>query len=180
MIQKKDIDELVVQERSLMPEGLMNNMKVDEFRDLIRYVMAHPFLTEVELAGPIVFTKPNDAAALKGTSPVVGPAGAIALPTANSESLAAVRAEVTAPAKIRTRLLLGAAHDVQASVNGKTVYQGTPGDRPVAPDQVSVEIVLQPGKNQLVFLLTYRGDKEVFFARLLDPQRQLRYPEPRK
>jgi len=44
-IQKKDIDDIKVQEKSLMPEGLANNMSVQDFRDLVRYVMANPFIT---------------------------------------------------------------------------------------------------------------------------------------
>ncbi|HMC66773.1 MAG TPA: c-type cytochrome, partial [Gemmataceae bacterium] len=51
-IPKKDIDEIMVQEKSIMPEGLANNMSVQDFRDLIRYVMAHPFLTDVAVTGP--------------------------------------------------------------------------------------------------------------------------------
>src|SRR5205814_2215059 len=53
VIQKKDIDEVTVSQKSVMPEGLANNMKPDEFRDLVRYVMAHPFLTEVQIRGPM-------------------------------------------------------------------------------------------------------------------------------
>src|SRR5262249_38117429 len=53
VIQRKDIEgKIKVQEVSLMPEGLANNMSVRDFRDLIRYMMAHPFLTEVAVAGP--------------------------------------------------------------------------------------------------------------------------------
>ena len=37
----------------MMPEGLANNMTVQDFRDLIGYVMANPFLTEVSVAGPL-------------------------------------------------------------------------------------------------------------------------------
>src|SRR5262249_15968533 len=52
-IQKKDIaGKVQVLERSVMPEGLDKNMTVQAFRDLVRYVMANPFLTEVSVAGP--------------------------------------------------------------------------------------------------------------------------------
>src|SRR5207247_1666112 len=49
-IRKKDIDEMVVQEKSIMPEGLANNMNVQDFRDLVLYVMANPFLTKIAVA----------------------------------------------------------------------------------------------------------------------------------
>src|SRR5262249_307169 len=52
VFQKRDIEEVTVQPKSLMPEGLANNMTVPDFRDLIRYLMASPFLTEVGVAGP--------------------------------------------------------------------------------------------------------------------------------
>src|SRR5207245_776096 len=50
VLQRKDIDEITVQEKSLMPEGLNNNLSAGDFRDLIRYVMVNPFLTEVAVA----------------------------------------------------------------------------------------------------------------------------------
>src|SRR5262249_3020621 len=53
VIQKKDIDgKVMISEKSVMPEGLANNMSVQDFRDLVRYLMAHPFLTDAAVAGP--------------------------------------------------------------------------------------------------------------------------------
>src|SRR5207249_10860265 len=52
VIPRKDIEKITVQEKSVMPEGLNATMTVQDFRDLIRYVMAHPFLTEVGVVGP--------------------------------------------------------------------------------------------------------------------------------
>ncbi|HEV2948404.1 MAG TPA: PVC-type heme-binding CxxCH protein, partial [Gemmataceae bacterium] len=46
VILKKDIEQMSVQAKSLMPEGLSKNMSVQDFRDLVRYLMANPFLTE--------------------------------------------------------------------------------------------------------------------------------------
>ncbi len=38
VIQKKDIEgKIQIQDKSMMPEGLANNMTVQDFRDLIRY-----------------------------------------------------------------------------------------------------------------------------------------------
>src|SRR5262249_44570658 len=93
-------------------------------------------------------------------------------------SIVLIAAEVTAPEIMKTRLQLGGAHPVRAWLNGKTVYQGTlsPESRAV-PDQTGVEAELQKGVNQLVFQVTYKGDKKAIYARLLDPHRKLRYPE---
>ncbi len=42
VIQKKDVEELTVQQKSVMPEGLAGAMSVQDFRDLIRYVWSTP------------------------------------------------------------------------------------------------------------------------------------------
>jgi putative heme-binding domain-containing protein len=186
VIQKKEIENLEVQEKSLMPEGLAGVLSVQDFRDLIRYVMAHPFLTDVGVAGP--FIGPDvpkaDPAAVKGLKwarPVVGAPGRIPLPPSkDKQAVAFVQTEVTAPAALKTRLQLGAAHHVEVWLNGKAVYKGKPGVAPAAPDQAGVEVELREGRNQLVFRVTYQGDNEALYARLLDPRRQLKYSEPKE
>ena len=40
-----------VAEKSLMPEGLGYNMTPQDFRDLVRYLMANPFITDVTVNG---------------------------------------------------------------------------------------------------------------------------------
>jgi putative membrane-bound dehydrogenase-like protein len=167
VIARKDIDEIQVSQKSVMPEGLTGAMKPGEFRDLVRYVMANPFLTEVTVSGP------------QRTLPVVGVHGRIPLPPAagNGETVSTVEAEVTAPAGMKTRLLLGAGVPVRAWVNGKLVYDGKPGDGK-GPDQAGADVELKEGANSIVVKATYRGDKEGLYARLLDPHRKLRYPEP--
>jgi putative heme-binding domain-containing protein len=184
---KKDVEELTVQPKSVMPEGLANNMTPQDFRDLVRFLMAHPFLTDVAVAGPFgkeqaVPVEPNDplrAGRLTWTWPAVGPAGRIALPAVRGEgeAKAYVAATVTAPAALRTRLLVGAAYPVQVWLNGKKVYEGKPDRGPTAPDQAGIDVDLQEGVNRLLFQAAYQGGKEMLYARLLDPQRQLQYPE---
>ncbi len=181
VIQKNDIDEMTEQEKSLMPEGLANNLTAQDFRDLVRYAMAHPFLTDVQVAGPFAPAEGVEAPALKGVtwSPLsVGPTGRIPLPAGkdNAEVKAFARAEVTAPGAVRTELLLGAGQPVRAWLNGKLVYQGKPGGT-AAPDLANAAVELREGSNELVFEVTYKGDKEALYARLLDPQRRLKYPE---
>jgi putative membrane-bound dehydrogenase-like protein len=186
VIPRKDIEKITVQEKSVMPEGLAATMTVQDFRDLIRYVMAHPFLTEVAagpssagrppLVGP---TEPPAASGLKWVRPVVGVSGRIPLPVTKSEGVAHVAAEVTAPARLKTRLQLGAVHPLRVWLNGKLVYRGTPASGQLAPDQASVDMELQPGANRLLFEVRYRGEREGLYARLLDPDRRLSYPEPK-
>ncbi len=184
VIQKKDVAKVTVQEKSVMPEGLANAMTVQDFRDLIRYTMASPFLTDVAVAGAFKggLTDVADPLANKGVEwarPVVGPPGRIPLPPQQAAGVAHVAAEVTAPAKLRTRLQLGASHPVRVWLNGKLVFEGTPGSGQAAPDQASVDVELRAGVNRLLFQVNYHRDGEALYARLLDPDRRLRYAEPK-
>jgi putative heme-binding domain-containing protein len=188
VIQRKDIDELTVGEKSVMPEGLAGTISVQDFRDLIRYVMANPFLIDVALAGPFPADRdlkmdpanPLSGGDVKWSNTVVGVPGRIALPGGkdNGAAVAYVTAEVTAPAATRTRLVLGSGGIVRAWLNGKEVYQGKPGNGAANPDQAGVAVDLHEGTNRLLFRIAYQGDKEALYARLLDPQRKLKYPEP--
>jgi hypothetical protein len=157
---------------------LANNMTAQDFRDLIRYTMAHPFLTEVKVAGPWP-EKTDPPKKPTWTRPVVGVPGRIPLPVAakTGNQVTFVAAEVTAPSDFRTRLQFGAVHPLSVLVNGKEVYRGKPATKLAAPDQAGVEVELQKGVNRLLFQVTYQGDNEVLYARLLDPERRLRYPE---
>ncbi len=191
VILKKDIEQMSVQEKSLMPEGLSKNMSVQDFRDLVRYLMVNPFLTEVGVAGPFSEKKkpnmdtaqPLSAKDIKWSRPVVGPPGRIELPASQGDGnvMSFVTAEVTVPSTtMRTRLLLGAAHPLQVWLNGKEVYQGKPGSSRALPDQAGAEVELQEGGNRLLIQITYQGRKEALYARLLDPLRKLRYLEAKK
>ena len=53
VIAKKDVERIEVKELSLMPEGLTKNLSVQDFGDLIRYVMASPFVTEGQASQPL-------------------------------------------------------------------------------------------------------------------------------
>jgi hypothetical protein len=143
--------------------------------------MANPFLTDVAVAGPFdpkAAPSPNGlGAAAKWDQPVVGPPGRIPLPTSKAEAVAYVAAEVTAPAALRTRLQVGAGQALRVWLNGKEVYAGRPADKAV-PDAAGVDVELKEGTNRLLFQVTYRGDQEALYARLLDPHRKLRYPAP--
>jgi hypothetical protein len=81
---------------------------------------------------------------------------------------------------MHTRLQFGATHPLRVWLNGKQVYSGRPGTSQALPDQAGVDVDLHEGVNQLLFQVTYQGSKEALYARLLDPQRKLHYPEPAK
>lgn len=190
VILKKDIEQMSVQAKSLMPEGLSKNMSVQDFRDLVRYVMANPFLSEVSVAGPfseklkpgVDAEQPLRSKEIDWSRPAVGPPGRIVLPASKGVGnvVAYVTAEITTPSTLPTRLQLGATHPLRVWLNGKEVYQGKPGVSRALPDQAGADVELRQGVNHLLFQITYQGSKEVLYARLLDPLRKLRYPEPAK
>jgi putative membrane-bound dehydrogenase-like protein len=183
--QRKEIEEIVVQEKSLMPEGLQNNMTEQDFRDLIRYVMADPFLTDVAIAGPFPvampvepdLARPFSSPALHWSRPAVGPVGQIPLPAVQANmgrAICYVAEDVAAPRKLHTQMRLGAAIPLEAWVNAKLAYKGKPSKGLSAPDQVTFDVELEEGVNHLLFRLSYGGSKDSLFARLVDPQRKLR------
>jgi putative heme-binding domain-containing protein len=185
VIQKKDIEgKVLVSTKSVMPEGLANNMTEQNFRDLIRYLMANPFLTEVEVAGPyhavaeatftqriVGFDDGTGSTTILWARPKIGPAGRIPLPGSKEKGVTFVATSVTAPAAMKTRLQLGAAYPVKAWLNGKVVYDGTPGKGQA--DEAGVEVALAAGVNRLVFAVRYQGEGAGLYARLLDPERKL-------
>jgi putative heme-binding domain-containing protein len=108
-IAKDDLEGPVrVAEKSLMPEGLGYNMTAQDFRDLVRYVMAHPFVTE---------------ASANGAKLTAGVPGRLALPETKGEP-AVVEAEFTAPVEVKTRLLIGSTGDYEVRIDGKAVGTG--------------------------------------------------------
>lgn len=173
-----------VQDKSIMPEGLANNMTVQDFRDLMRYTMAHPFLTDVAISGPWLkeVPKADSDAPISGpgwSRPVIGPAGRIALPVIKKGGPATVRigAVVEAPAKLASRLLVGCVHPMRITLNGKEIYAGRPGAGTLQPDLAAIDVEFRQGTNRLMFDVHYQGETEAIYARLLDPDRRLRYPE---
>jgi putative heme-binding domain-containing protein len=159
-IQKADIDDIKVQEKSLMPEGLANNMTVQDFRDLVRYVMANPFITTVQIGS---------------AKPVVGVNGRIPLP--DSDKKVAIDAIVIAPDAMKARLLVGSRTDFIVSVNDNAAVPGKGSNVAAQPDQTAVEVSLRKGENHLRFVTAPKGKGEVVYLRFHDPERKLRYPD---
>jgi hypothetical protein len=183
VIQKKDIEgKILIQDKSMMPEGLANNMTVQDFRDLIRYLMAHPFITDVALAaataeGSLELAHPLASPGVKWSRLRVGAPGRIFLPEAKNRTTTHVAAAISAPSSLRTRLQLGAANPVKVWLNGKLVYEGQPGPSPVQPDQAGADVILTEGINHLLVQVNYQGGNAAIYARFLDPDRKIRYGE---
>ena len=167
VIAKNDIETVRIQEKSLMPEGFGSNIKIQELRDLIRYTMAHPFITEVS-----VDAVSRNAMAIR---PVVGVHGRIRLPELDSE--VAIRAMVTAPTNLKTKLMLGIRNDAKVLIGEKS-YSVKGSNSNAQPDQVSVDVELPKGESKIEIRFKSKGKGEAVYARFLDPDRKLRYPEP--
>jgi putative membrane-bound dehydrogenase-like protein len=160
-IAKADLESPVqVVEKSLMPEGLGYNMTPQDFRDLVRYLMANPFLTEVTV---------------NGGRQSVGVPGRIVLPETKGGP-AVIEAEVTAPDDTKTQLLVGSSADFEVRLDGKAVGTGKGTGKQVQPDQVGFEVVLPKGTHKLT-VVAKGGAAQAVYARFLDPDRKLRYPD---
>lgn len=160
-IKKADLAEPVrVAEKSLMPEGLGYNMTAQDFRDLVRYVMANPFITD---------------ATANGTKLSVGAPGRLILPDTKGAP-AVLEAEVTVPAELKTKLLVGSTGDYEVRLDGKVIGTGKGGGKDVRSDRDSFDITLPAGKHTLAIVVKGAGPHAVY-ARFLDPDRKLRYPD---
>ncbi len=169
---KKDIETIKVQEKSLMPEGLSGTMSVQDFRDLVRYVMANPFLTDVEIT---VLGRADYQ--IGPYRPVVGVPGRI--PIKDDGQTAIIRAIVIAPDAMKAKLMLGVRNHFTVEVNGKETAKGKGSDVAALPDQVSTDVELKKGENTIM-IRCHAKKGEAVYARFLDPERKLRYPEPTK
>jgi putative membrane-bound dehydrogenase-like protein len=160
---KADLDGPVkVLEKSMMPEGLAGGMTPQDFRDLVRYVMAHPFLTHVTVNGQAV---------------AVGPRGFIPFPEAKPGEVVVVEAKVTAAAAVKSKLLLGSADPVTVHLDGKKVGDVAGQSRTADPDQEAVPVELTKGDHTVRFEIGAKNVVKGFYARFHDPERKMSYPE---
>jgi putative membrane-bound dehydrogenase-like protein len=122
VIPRSEIDELQVSEKSVMPEGLAKPLSDADFRDLIRYAMAHPFVTEWAVGDKRI------------SAPVTGvwdlPANVPA------------RATFTAGQPVRTRLIVTSSARVRVTIDGIPIHEGGPGEQ-------SIEVKLDAGERRL-------------------------------
>ncbi len=150
---KADLDGPVkVQEKSMMPEGLTYGMKPDDFRDLVRYVMANPFITDVNVNGKRI------------TAP---PTGRIELP----DGKGTIEAEVTVANDVKTQLLLGLSGDYTVKLNGTVIATGK--STQPEPDRTVIPLSLPKGTHQITITATGKA----VYARLTDLDRKLSYPD---
>ncbi len=187
-IAKKDIQDLTIQPKSLMPEGLEKVLAPQDTRDLFRYVMANPFLIDVTIAGPLVGSdsgsfdpsNPADFSKLTWKKHPVGVTGAIALPapSTNADAVSYLSSEFASASKLKTSLQIGGSVPLKIWLDGKPLYEGRPSQRPAAPDQTAVPVELTPGKHKLIVRAVHRGGKEAIYLRFADGSRQLSYSEP--
>jgi len=148
--QKKDLDGPVkVQEKSMMPEGLTTGMTPQNFRDLLRYVMANPFIADVSVNG-------------KAMS--VGVPGRIPL-SAGKEI--AIEASFTATDVVKTKLLISAMTPFTIALDGKPLANGSEG----------FDVELAKGKHTLTIKVMNAAEGHALYARFLDPNRLLRYAD---
>ena len=161
---KADLDgPVTVLEKSMMPEGLTAGISTQDFRDLVRYLMANPFLIEVTVNGERVSA---------------GVTGRIPLPDRVDLEPSTVAAEVTAPAEVRTQLLVGAYREFEVKLDGKVIGRGTGTPGGAAPDREAVAVTLPPGTHTLTVTTPHKGTGQGVYLRFLDPDRKLRYSDP--
>jgi len=163
-IRKANIAEVRVAEKSLMPEGLSNNMSLQDFRDLIRYLMAHPFITEGRI---------------NGQKTAVGVSGRFVVRAgSDGKKVATLEATFTATTALETRLLIGSAAPYEVFLDGQRIGQGRGAGERVRPDLEAIPVRLTAGEHTLtVQLESVEAKGSPLYLRFLDPERKLRYPD---
>jgi len=155
-IAKTDLDGPVkITEKSMMPEGLTAGMTPQDFRDLLRYAMNSPYLTDVTVAGkPVSVGVPGRIAFAKG---------------------GAVDAKFTASKELKTKLLIGSSAPFTVELDGKSLGKGTGTGKAIQPDTDGFDVTLPAGEHTLRIIIA--EGEAVLYARFLDPERKLSYPE---
>ncbi|VTR99833.1 PVC-type heme-binding CxxCH protein [Tuwongella immobilis] len=162
IIPKKDVESVQIVEKSVMPEGLASGMSAQDFRDLLRYTMVHPFIPTLEIATTGSPTRVHATTT-----------GRFTLPASNQPRT--VTATVIAPSAMTTRLLVGNSIPITITTPKP---QAIPAGTANQPDQQSLEITLKPGENTITLTIPPSREPAPLFLRLLDPDRKLRYTEP--
>jgi hypothetical protein len=88
-----------------------------------------------------------------------------------------VEASVAAPTEIKTRLLIGSSADFEVRLDGKPLGSGKGMGKDVQPDRAGFDVTIPAGTHTLAVVVK-GGAKNALYARFLDPDRKLRYPEP--
>ncbi|GBD37335.1 hypothetical protein HRbin36_02466 [bacterium HR36] len=188
-VPKTQIEQMKVETRSLMPENLDQNISEQGFRDLIAYLVANPFVTEVYVAGPIrpdaarldrwLANKmaPVEEKGLVWQTPPVGPAGRILIPLAKYDlagrDVSYIYAEIENKAAMKTELRVSSTVAYRIWLDGRLLLTKEKPTPRVQQDEVSVPVELSPGRHRLLIealCLDRPGEIYVCFH---DPQRQI-------
>jgi putative membrane-bound dehydrogenase-like protein len=192
VLPRSDIDELRIEEKSLMPEGLPDTMTETQFRDLIAFLMEDPYLTRGRIAGPfkasqtLDFRFPVETAAdplraegVQWRPFQVGPSGLIdigklgALAT-SAGSAAYIVMDVHSPKAWRTTLEFAADDGAKVWLNGKEVFR-----REQATEGQRLNVDVKEGTNRFLFKVNNIYGPSWLKARLVDPERLLDLGQPR-
>ncbi len=79
---------------------------------------------------------------------------------------------------MKTKLLVGIRNDFKVTING-IAYSGKGSGVAAQPDQVSLEVALAKGENKIEISFQSKTKDDAIYARFHDPERKLRYPEPK-
>ncbi|MDW8221431.1 MAG: c-type cytochrome [Gemmatales bacterium] len=189
-VQKTNIEDMKIETRSLMPENLDQNITEQEFRDLVSYLLASPFITEVYVSAP---TRPDSAKLetwWKGTkrpvedkslaweTPAVGPAGRIPIPSAKYDlagrDVSYVYAEVENEQAIKTELRLGSIVACRVWIDGKLVLQKSQPSKQAQIDELSVPVQFEPGRHRVLIEAVCLDRLGELYLRFHDPHAQIK------
>ncbi len=187
---RADVVEMKVAEKSLMPEGLPNNMTEQQFLDLIAFLMEDPFLARGLIAGPFKMALDFQSPLEKAADPLkadgvkwkpfrLGPTGVIDMEKLGvlappTDSTAFIVMEVRAPRATRAALEVAADEGVKVWLDGKEVHRRT---HSLDPQRVPLE--LKEGVNRLMFKVHNIYGPSWLRARISDPERVLEVVEPK-
>ena len=120
-INKADLDgPVTVLDKSMMPEGLTQGMSEQDLRDLVRYLMIHPYITKLTTA---------DGKAIE-----TGVTGNIQLPKSATDTTLSLTTKVTAIEPMETQILVtGPGSSYVVKLDGNSNWKGR---RQSLPDEV--------------------------------------------
>lgn len=174
VIAKADTESIEVLERSVMPEGLAYNMTTQDFRDLVRYLMASPPVADWRVSA--VLEKPTDSPPA-GKRVQLGASGKLEVRPETKTGYAYATSLFSSADAFATKLHLGSNSALRVWLDGKQVYAGKPGDGS-RPDQSSADVMLTKGDHTLVVEMNVAASPAVLFARFDDANRKLRFADP--
>jgi hypothetical protein len=105
----------------------------------------------------------------------VGVPGRIPLPDAKGDAV--IAAEFSASSTVKTRLLIGSADPFIVKLDGKVIGQGAGTGKRAQPDTEAIDVNFPAGTHTLTIVVSAKAGGNSLFARFLDPDRKLSYPD---